>query len=84
MRVTDDSAFSTRESFLDDFANIVGKIRMNTDAPMVVGGGGFSVMPELVLNLPGADIGVWGDGEFAFVKLADRMEEDRGWLKCRI
>jgi radical SAM superfamily enzyme YgiQ (UPF0313 family) len=37
-------------------------------------------MPEHVLQLCEADAGVWADGEFALVKLANRMEAKREWL----
>lgn len=79
LRLTDDCAFSSRETFLNDFARIVQDIRENTDAPVVVGGVGFSVMPDKVMKLSEVDMGVCGGGEFAFVMLANRMDKGQEW-----
>jgi radical SAM superfamily enzyme YgiQ (UPF0313 family) len=80
LRNTDDCVFTSRQSFAGEFADVVNSIRKHTDAPIVLGGVGFSVMPEQVLELCQADTGVWGDGEFALVELANRLEEKREWL----
>jgi len=79
LRNTDDCVFTSRQSFLGGFADVVSTIRKHTDALIVLGGMGFSVMPEQVLELCEADVGVWGDGEFALVELADRIEGKREW-----
>jgi len=47
---------------------------MHTDAVIVLGGVGFSVMPEQVLEQCEADAGLWGDGDFDFLQLANKME----------
>ncbi|MDY6954873.1 MAG: B12-binding domain-containing radical SAM protein, partial [Thermodesulfobacteriota bacterium] len=77
LRNTDDCAFSSRESFLPGFASMVKTVGNHTDAPMVVGGVGFSVMPEQVLERCGADFGLWGDGEFGLVAFAESLEGKR-------
>lgn len=74
LRNTDDCAFASRWSFLPAFAGLIAAIRGHTDAPVVLGGVGFSVMPEEVLALTGADLGVWGEGEFVLPELARRLE----------
>ncbi len=79
LRNTDDCAFSSRQSFLPEFSNIIAAIRTETDAPVVVGGVGFSTMPETALDSCGADAGIWGDGEFSAVDLADRIEWNGVW-----
>ena len=82
LRNTDDCAFTSRQSFLAPFIDIVGTIRQRTDAPIVAGGVGFSVMPERVLAYvdqlaPGSvDAGVWGEGEFVFPRLAACLESE--------
>jgi radical SAM superfamily enzyme YgiQ (UPF0313 family) len=80
LRNTDDCAFTSRQSFVGEHADIVNTIRQHTDALIVLGGVGFSVMPEQVLKLCEADAGVWGDGEFAFAELANRIKEKREWF----
>ncbi|HID55496.1 TPA: radical SAM protein [Candidatus Poribacteria bacterium] len=80
LRNTDDCVFTSRHSFLDEFAHIVEIIRQHTDAVILVGGVGFSTMPEQVLDLCGLDVGVWGEGEFVLPRIADRMERGEEWL----
>jgi radical SAM superfamily enzyme YgiQ (UPF0313 family) len=83
LRNTDDCTYTGRQSFIGQFADVVGTIRQHTDGLIVLGGVGFSVMPEQVLTVCEADAGVWGDGEFALVELANelatRMEGKREW-----
>ncbi len=40
----------------------------------VLGGSGFSIMPEEILKYAGADYGVYGPGEYAFVRLIHSIE----------
>lgn len=80
LRNTDDCAFTSRQSFLGEFADMVNTIRKHTDALIVVGGVGFSIMPEQVLTLCGADAGIWGDGEMVLLELANRIEGRREWV----
>ena len=79
IRNTDDCSLPTGESFLPACAEIVRWIRLRTDAPILAGGVGFSVMPEEVLEACGADAGIRGDGEFALAEIASRAEGGRGW-----
>lgn len=44
-------------------------IRGQTDAPLILGGSGFSLLPEEILKLTGADYGVIGEGESAMTEL---------------
>jgi hypothetical protein len=79
LRNTDDCAFTSGQSFLGDLAAIVHAIRLHSDALIVLGGVGYSVMPEEVLGLCEADAGVWGEGESALVDLAGRIGQGREW-----
>lgn len=79
IRNTDDCSFATRESFLPGHEAVVRCIRDHTDAPIVLGGVGFSIMPEAVLVRCGADAGIWGEGEFALADLADRLSRNLPW-----
>ena len=79
VRNTDDCSFATRESFLPALSSMVGCIRKHTGAPIVLGGVGFSIMPEAVLTLCGADAGIWGEGEFPLADLSSRLESNRPW-----
>jgi hypothetical protein len=79
LRNTDDCAFTSRQSFLPGFVDLVKTVRENTTAPIVLGGVGFSVMPEQILSLCSADFGVWGEGEFVLPVLADCLEKNEDW-----
>ncbi len=79
LRNTDDCGFLSHQSFLAEFAGVVVELRAHTDALIVAGGVGFSVMPEQVLALSSADAGVWGEGEFTLPELASRLESGEEW-----
>ncbi len=75
LRNTDDCTFTGRRSFLPDFSNMVKTVRDNSDATIVLGGVGFSVMPEQIMSLSGGDYGIWGEGEFVLPELAKRLQK---------
>ena len=79
LRNTDDCAFTSRAAFLGEVADMVACVRRCTDSPIVVGGVGFSVMPEVALARCAADAGVWGEGEFAFPEVVSRIAQGRDW-----
>lgn len=78
LRNTDDCSYHC-QSFLGDFSDMIKAIREQSDAVIVVGGVGFSVMPEQVLKMCDADAGIWGDGEFVMRELAKRIENKEPW-----
>ncbi len=49
--------------FLGDISRIVAVIRAHSSAPIVLGGAGFSIMPEALMDLLQPDFGVVGEGE---------------------
>jgi radical SAM superfamily enzyme YgiQ (UPF0313 family) len=71
VRNVDDSFFATRDFCLAKVRPIVQRIKHLTDAPVVLGGVGYSIFPLAVLEYCGADFGIHGDGEAAVVRLAD-------------
>lgn len=79
LRNTDDCAFTSRQSFLQDFIDIVGEIKKYSDAFIIAGGVGFSIMPGYVLSLCAADAGIWGEGEFGLVNIAECLDEGIDW-----
>lgn len=79
LRNTDDCAFGSRQSFLHECAQMVEAVRWHTDELIVLGGVGFSTMPEQVLEVCAADAGVWGEGEFAFPAVASALVAGRDW-----
>jgi radical SAM superfamily enzyme YgiQ (UPF0313 family) len=63
IRNIDSAAFPFPERYFEDHTPLVEVIRKKTTAPIVLGGSGFSLMPELFMDYLGADIGIAGDGE---------------------
>jgi radical SAM superfamily enzyme YgiQ (UPF0313 family) len=70
VRNTDDCSFVSRKSFLPWVSEVVSEVRRLTQAFVLLGGVGFSVMPDITLKLTGADAGIAGDGEEALVALS--------------
>lgn len=79
LRNTDDCAFTSRQSFLAEFQEMIRELRRHSVARIVLGGVGFSVMPEHILSLVEAEAGIWGDGEWTLAELANRLERKRGF-----
>ena len=73
LRNTDDTSFATQQSFLPSFRRIIEGIRAGTAAPLILGGCGFSLMPEPILEYCGLDFGIWGEGEHALPELVQRI-----------
>jgi radical SAM superfamily enzyme YgiQ (UPF0313 family) len=73
LRNTDDTTFATRDFFLPRIKKLAEYLREYTDAPIVIGGSGFSVASEAILEFCGLDLGIWGEGEYALPLLADRI-----------
>ena len=76
-RNIDDCFWPSGKSFVPALVETVATLRTLTDAPIVLGGVGFSVVAEQLLKATGADFGVRGDGEPAIVALARELEGRR-------
>ena len=75
IRNTDDCYFSSRDFFLPEVRRIVHAIKGRTDAPVILGGCGFSIMPVAILEYCGCDIGIRGDGEIPLLRFLDAWSE---------
>ncbi|MBN1807109.1 MAG: radical SAM protein [Sedimentisphaerales bacterium] len=72
-RNTDDCFWPSARWFVPDLAETIKKIRGMTDAPIVIGGVGFSVFAERIVDYTGVDFGIRGDGEQAIVSLVKEL-----------
>ncbi len=70
VRNTDDCYFLSQDFLLPPVREILQRVRELSDAPVVLGGVGFSVMPEAILEFLDVDWGIWGDGEKPLAHLA--------------
>jgi len=76
-RNVDDIVYQSQETYFDLPAQIIQRVRAMTKCPVVLGGSAFSLYPEKLLELTGANYGVVGEGERAFVELLAGNELSR-------
>lgn len=75
LRNIDDVAWPRAHSYLPHYRRLVDVIRGTAPgALLVLGGSAFTLMPELFLRELGADCGVAGEGEAAFIDLLDQFK----------
>ncbi|MBA7614226.1 Tryptophan 2-C-methyltransferase [subsurface metagenome] len=73
LRNTDDCHFGGQEFFIPRFKEITDRLKAKTSASLILGGAGFSVMPEAILEYCGLDLGIWGEGEYSLPLLLRRI-----------
>ncbi len=74
IRNIDDQVMRGARFLLDDVKSVVLYCRSVSDAPIVLGGAGYSIFPEAVLAYLEADMGIQGEGESVFPQLLERLE----------
>jgi radical SAM superfamily enzyme YgiQ (UPF0313 family) len=77
LRNLDSSSYPQNTSYIDDYKALVGAVRDRTDAPIVVGGAGFTVMPGTIMSYLRPDVGVVGEGELAFPWVLEQLAARR-------
>jgi radical SAM superfamily enzyme YgiQ (UPF0313 family) len=75
LRNIDDALIQKRETFFDRLKGLCEEVRRSSPAPIVLGGSGFSIFPERLLELSGADYGIQGEGEQAFPRLMETVRD---------
>jgi radical SAM superfamily enzyme YgiQ (UPF0313 family) len=75
IRNIDDQNMKHPRFLLERAKEAVSCCRNASEAPIVVGGAGYSIFPESSLQYLGADMGIQGEGEKAFALLLERMEQ---------
>lgn len=73
LRNLDSEDSSRPASYLDDAVSIMEQVRQCTTSPVVLGGAAFSLLPDRIIELLGADFGIVGEGEYLLVELADSI-----------
>jgi radical SAM superfamily enzyme YgiQ (UPF0313 family) len=74
--VDNESLLRYRRS-IDDVALVIDTCRRHSNAPLVLGGPGFSLMPEEILRYVNVELGVVGEGEVAICRLADAFSQGK-------
>jgi len=80
VRNTDSCYLLHPQSYLPQIRKMVSLIKAHTDAPVVLGGCGYSVFGASVLEAVGADYGIRGDGEEALPALLRALRQQGGAL----
>ena len=75
VRNIDDQNMKAPAILLDRARDVVAACRAVSGAPIVLGGAGYSIFPGPALAALGADYGIAGEGEVAFVRLLDTLAE---------
>ncbi len=74
IRNIDDQVSEAPRFLLEQARQVVALCREDAGVPIVLGGAGYSIFPERVLDYTGADMGIQGEGETALVMLLERLE----------
>ncbi len=75
LRNIDNTETSDTKSFIEEYQQITGTIKKATNAPVVLGGSGFTIFPSEIMDALDADYGIIGEGE-RFNLLLDALEKN--------
>jgi radical SAM superfamily enzyme YgiQ (UPF0313 family) len=63
LRNIDNTDTTDPQGFMTEYRHLVDTVRAHCRAPIVLGGAGFSIFPEKILNALAADYGIIGEGD---------------------
>jgi len=73
VRNIDDQNLESPRFLLENVRPLVEWCRVASSAPIILGGAGYSIFPDEVLEYLGADMGVHGEGETTFPAILERI-----------
>jgi len=73
VRNIDDQNMAEPRFLLAPVKAVIANCRSLSEAPIVLGGAGYSIFPQSAMDYLGADAGVQGEGEVVFPLLVDRL-----------
>ncbi len=74
VRNTDDCYFQSRTFFIDEIKDLITYLKSIKSPPIILGGVGFSIMPEAIMDYCKVDFGVKGDGEDALLSFLNALK----------
>lgn len=74
LRNIDDIDSQTKHSFIEGYRSLISTIRANSNAPVIVGGAGFSIYPVRLFDFLKPDFGIYGEGEDSLCRLLTSIE----------
>lgn len=77
LRNVDGANSLDRRGFLPPYKALADVIRTASDAPLIIGGAGFSIFPEAFMRELDADYGIHGEGEGPLAELIGALERGR-------
>jgi lipid biosynthesis B12-binding/radical SAM protein len=77
IRNIDNVNLLNEKRYIPAVKELVTALRGVSDAPVLLGGAGFSILPERILDETGADYGIVGEGERLIVEFAAAAEQGR-------
>ena len=77
VRNIDDQNMANPRFLLEQARDVVRFCKRVSEAPIVLGGAGYSLFPQSSLEDLGADMGIQGEGESAFPLMITALEESR-------
>jgi len=80
LRNTDDTHFAGQDFFVPRLKEIADRLKSHTSAPLILGGSGFSIMPEAILEYCDLDLGIWGEGEYSLPMLVEKIIAKEDYL----
>jgi radical SAM superfamily enzyme YgiQ (UPF0313 family) len=75
VRNIDDQSMKDTRFLLDQVRGVIADCRNFSQAPVILGGAGYSIYPGACLAYVEAEIGIQGEGEIAFPALVDRIQK---------
>jgi radical SAM superfamily enzyme YgiQ (UPF0313 family) len=79
VRNTDDCFYASQEFFIPKIKEIISELRRWTSVPAILGGCGFSIMPEKIMEFCDVDYGIKGEGEESFRLLVDKLLDGKDY-----
>ena len=76
VRNIDDQSRENPRFLLEPEKEVVSFCRALASVPIVLGGAGYTIFPQCVLDYLGADMGIQGEGEKAFVTLLESLQQE--------
>jgi len=77
IRNIDDAYYASQQSFIPWIKEVVGYIKEVTDTPIILGGCGFSLIPEVIMDYCEVDWGIKGEGELSLPLFLEALNEGR-------
>lgn len=75
VRNIDDQTMHPPRFLVDQVKPIMASCRHLSEAPIILGGAGYSIFPQSLLDYLNADMGIQGEGEASFVELLYRLQQ---------